>query len=65
MSDNTIPQAPDADKGSPFTGKGVVDATPPRPALGPDYSPGEPTTGLGRGAPPPDVDATGLGEPQK
>jgi len=61
--DNQTTQPPDADKGTPQSGLGRVDATAPRPQLGPDYSPGEPTSGFGRGIPPPD--ATGLGEPQK
>lgn len=61
----TQSQPPDVDKGSPFTGKGPVDAVPPPPSSWPGRSPGEPVTGQGRGVPPPDELATGLGEPQK
>lgn len=65
MSDTKQPQAPDADKGSPFTGKGMVNATPPNPSSWPGRSPGEPYTGTGQGTPPPDQLSTGLGEPEQ
>ncbi len=58
-------QPPNADKGSPLTGQGLRDATPPLPELSQPRSPFEPVTGFGTGTPPPTEVATGLGKPEK